>query len=695
MNTLLEGKKLYIAIIAVFFAATFFFTFNTIHHHYELEIKSVIQENRSKARSLSALISEHQKMVISILESYAQRPLLIDAVKSKNFNKIIPHLRSLHEQYAGTDALFVTDRSGTLWANFPVDKTGYGKNLSYRDWYKGVSRNWQPYVSSAFRLIVLEKGLGVAVTVPVFERNGKVIGILCNGQRTSFFNNLLSNDLLDPKKSLFLLDQEGNILYSNAVPYEGKITQYPDERIRKKAVAGDSFDIEAEGGGKNGKISYVSAAPLKGIGWSVIVEHDKDDMLRSLYPHFVLWSLTGLAIFLFFAVSLLYFRREYKDWKAKELLHAEEKYRSIFNNSVIGMYQTTPGGRFLNANAALARILGYDAPEELTNSVVDLATQIYVDPEDREIFKEIISKEGVIENFETQLYRKNREKIWASICGRSVMDAQDNISYYAGTIENITERKRMQEEIRKLNKELEQRVAERTAQLEAANRELEAFSYSVSHDLRAPLRSIDGFSRIILEEYQDSLDDTGKRYLERVCKGVQHMELLIDDLLKLSRVTQTEMYFESFDLSSMMKAIIEEQKKNDPDRDIDIVVQADIVVTGDPRLLRDALQNLVDNAWKFTAKTEHPRIEFGKMKENGETVYFIKDNGVGFDMKYVDKLFGVFQRLHTTEEFPGTGVGLATVRRIITRHNGRIWAEGEVGKGATFWFTLQSVSREA
>ena len=260
---------------------------------------------------------------------------------------------------------------------------------------------------------------------------------------------------------------------------------------------------------------------------------------------------------------------------------------------------------------------------------------------------------------------------------------------FYGLFFDITKQEQARIEIERLNRDLDRRVKDRTADLSSANKELESFAYSISHDLRAPLRGIDGFSQMAIEEYGDKLDEQGRGYLNRVRAAAQRMGSLIDDILELSRVSRLAMRREQVDLGQLAAELLEEMRQTEPGRQVEMTIAADCRVEGDPRLLRILLQNLLENAWKYTGRQPQARIEFGRERlETGETAFFVRDNGVGFDMKYADRLFSPFQRLHSPEDFPGSGIGLATVARIVNRHGGRVWVETEPDKGAVFRFTL-------
>ena len=370
---------------------------------------------------------------------------------------------------------------------------------------------------------------------------------------------------------------------------------------------------------------------------------------------------------------------------ASALVHSEERYRLLAESALTGVY-LIQDGKFKYVNPALASIFGY-REEEIIEKLgpVDLTA-----PDDRARVRENIQRRVSGETPDLRYtfrgLRKDGSLIDVEVHGvQAVVEGRPAI---IGTLLDITERKRQEREIRRLNEELEARVIERTAQLRAANKELEAFAYSVSHDLRAPLRAIDGFSQALLEDCADQLDDLGQSYLERIRVNTQRMGDLINGLLGLSRITRSEMRRERVDLSAIVREIAADLRHRDEERDVEFVVEGGCVVEGDARLLQAAVENLLENAWKFTGEQPGARIEFGTVERDGEAIYFVRDNGVGFDMAYADKLFGAFQRLHAVEEFSGTGIGLATVQRIIRRHGGRVWAEAVPGKGATFYFTL-------
>ena len=368
-----------------------------------------------------------------------------------------------------------------------------------------------------------------------------------------------------------------------------------------------------------------------------------------------------------------------------ERKRTEEELRKLFNaveQSSCSVVITDIKGNIEYVNPKFSRVTGY-APEEAIGQNPRILKSGEKPPEEYKGLWDTITSgrewEGEFHN-----KKKNGELYWEYASISPIRNPEGAITHFVAVKEDITERKRAEDELRKQRDHL----AYLTSRLTAANKELETFCYSVSHDLRAPLRSINGFSKALMEDYSDKLDAQGENYLQRVMAASQYMGQLIDDLLNLSRITRSEIRCKTFDLSALAKKIAAELQEAQPERQAEFIIAEKLITYGDPRLLRIALTNLLGNAWKFTGKRPRAKIELGVTKHDGKPVYFVRDNGVGFDMAYVNKLFGAFQRLHSTTEFEGTGIGLATVQRIIHRHGGQIWAEGAVDQGATFYFTI-------
>jgi len=371
---------------------------------------------------------------------------------------------------------------------------------------------------------------------------------------------------------------------------------------------------------------------------------------------------------------------------------SEDKFSKAFHGSPDAILITRASdGLITDVNDGFVKLSGFTRDEAVGSSTI--ALDLWADSRDRDRLISALRTGGSVRDLEFDFRVKSGDVLQCFIAGADIDVGGE--PHILTVVRDVTEQRRAEAEILRLNAELEQRVAARTAELEAANAELESFAYSVSHDLRAPLRALDGFSKILLDDYGPRLDEEGRSHLDRIRAADQRMGTLIDALLELSRLNRGELQRERLDLSELARRVAAELAETEPARTVELRIAEGLEARADTRLARALLANLLGNAWKFTARHETARIEVGAAEGDGadEHVFFVRDDGAGFDMAYSDKLFGAFQRLHSTSEFPGLGIGLATVKRIVRRHGGRVWAEGAVEKGATFFFTLPETAR--
>jgi PAS domain S-box-containing protein len=546
--------------------------------------------------------------------------------------------------------------------------------------------------------------LVIRIATPVFDPRGQRRGLLLldfQAERLIARMHSLAPHAAD---ALWLLDGAGYWVYGGrpedqwgfAVPgRQGRRlgTRFPAAWSRIAGSAGEGqFEI-------NGALfSYARLSPTRVFApeasaaeaiekqWLVVgrvspgklAAQDNKLAKRLILIFLAVAGLSGLAV----AVNARHeLRRQRMD---EQLQDSEAQLRALVESAPDSIVVVDEEGRIVLVNAQTETMFGY-ARAQLLGQSVDLLV-----PESlrhrhaahRRNFEHAPRVRAMGAHLLLYGRRKDGSTFPASISLSPIRTVSRMLVF--ANVRDISDQRAAEQRIKDLNASLERHNADLTA----SNRELEAFSYSVAHDLRGPLRAIDGFARLLVSEQAPLLDETGIDRLQRVRRAAQKMGILIDDLLKLSRVTRTEVHLQEVDLSILAREVMDELLRQEPERSITFSVAADLRVRGDAKLLRIALEELLENAWKFTSGRESAHIEFGQTTVDGEPAYYVKDNGAGFDMSYANKLFGTFQRLHDTVEFSGTGIGLATVQRIIQKHGGRIWAEGAVDQGATLYFTI-------
>ena len=477
---------------------------------------------------------------------------------------------------------------------------------------------------------------------------------------------------------------ESDILFRNTVNEISKLSSgdrlVPDTQAR-------IIQSRNHEGPKN----VIAFTPVGESGWAITAIVERNILYYPLVKA-LLWMMAG--VLLLTLTGAIVMRRMMRPLAKEVVGHAEqllryseERFRGLVETTSDWIWEVDSEGRFTYASPMVKKLLGYEPQEVMDKTAFDLmpheeAMRV------REIFQRTVDKHEPLVNLENTNLHKNGERVILETSGVPVIGDDGQLQGYRGVDRDITQRKRVEQELQAYRENLERLVAERTAALERSNRELESYSYSIAHDLRAPLRSVVAFSQIVLEDAGERLKDEQKYLLNRTIKAGKHLTELIDDILELSRITRGALQRQSVDLSSLSQDIADRLFDEYSSEKVDLHIEKNLIVKGDKQLLTVALENLLSNAWKYSSRAAYPRVEVGSMTENGRRIYFIRDNGAGFDMNYVDKLFIPFQRLHPSGEYEGTGIGLATVQRVIQRHGGRVWAEGSEGQGATFFFSL-------
>jgi signal transduction histidine kinase len=531
--------------------------FHVLKSYHDFTVVTLSERHMIASLAATTLHEKFERLT-AIGIALATRVPFRRLIQAGQWDEAVDILRRVPEDFPFIERVFLADPHGTLMADTPALPDVRGVNFAYRDWYQGVHRTGQPYVSDAYQRAAAPQYHVVAAALPITIDDHRITGILVLQVRLQSLLEWMHTIELGPGGVVYLVDRRGQIAAHPALAADGELRDVSNVPLVEKVLRGEggaviAFDPVAQ------DAHVVAYAPVPGYGWGVMAEQP---------------TRTAFAV------------------RNRELRNLGLAY---------GLVALTSG----------------------------------------------------------------------------------TFAYWI--LRTLTERRRAAYHISALNADLQRRAVE----LEEANRELDAFSYTVSHDLRAPLSSIDGFSQALLEGYAGTLDARGQDYLQRICEATQRMADLIDALLGLSHVTEAELVREAVDLSALARAIATDLSRREPTRQAEFAIADGLVAHGDARWLGVVLENLFSNAWKFTAKRPRAHIEFGSLPPHaGSLVFFVRDNGVGFDMVYADKLFSAFQRLHKRTDYPGTGVGLATVQRIIQRHGGRIWAKGAVGQGATFYFTL-------
>jgi len=694
--------------------------------------KQVYQSSLSHADLAAQYAANYIGAIEVSVREFASHPAVVQAVVADTPEQLTSSLVQFTQVQTALDNAGILDTKGITRASGAANPQNLGISSADRDYFKQVIDTGKPYLG----VPVTSRTTGNPIApyaVPIMDEQGQVKAILVAGISLSDLSASLVKTPFMPDARISLLDtRNGGLILAHSDPTRLLTPVSGKNQAALLALTGARGVIETPN--SSGEMDVAAYTPVPGLPWAILILQPSQTafaVIDTLNRQTI--AIVLLAILLATIAGVVWMlqitRPLHRLQVAAQALAAGDQSRRVkltLRNEIGDL------GRSFDQ---MADVLG-EKENQLRSYSADLERRVMERTaalkESEDNYRSLslfpsenpnpvlrLDREGTIlyanEASQTLLTEWSRTRgqlapdSWRAMAGDALVAGEVTTveipcggriySFFIAPVpqsgyvnlygRDITKRKLAEEEVHRLNLELEQRVRQRTAQLEAANKELEAFAYSVSHDLRAPLRGIDGWSQALMEDYHDQLDEQGRQYLDFVRAEAQRMGQLIDDLLQLSRVTRGDMRTVPVNLSGIAQDVAARLIAAQPERRVDLTIQPGLATIGDPRLIEIVLTNLFSNAWKFTSPRLSARIEFGKTEIEGRSVFFVRDNGVGFNMAFAQKLFGAFQRVHKQSEFPGAGIGLATVQRIIHRHGGEVWAEAQVDQGSTFYFTLE------